>query len=93
MPEPRISGFSSKHRLPIHEVRTRDQEGRECYFFLMCPHQKIRMLQHQLKDTSSPMIDLRQYGAIIASGFGRVSAANRKLLKENYGFDVTMVST
>lgn len=85
---PAPSPFGKKHRLPIHMVRTR-QDGRECYFFLMCSHQKLRALQHQLAQGAQDTVDLTSYGTVIASGFGaEVSANVRDMLREKYGYDV-----
>lgn len=70
---------------PIHLVRCSDHAGRPCYFFMMGAEYKIKALQSRISKGS---LDLRDYGTIIASGFGKdPSQEVIKMLKEKYDFD------
>ncbi len=74
--------------IPIHLVRCKDTSGRDCHFFLMCAPEKIKAL----KAVKDGVFDLKDYGKIIASGFGHEpSEATRKMLKDEYNFDVDEV--
>lgn len=76
---------------PIHLVRGRDSTGMECYFYLMCSHQKLDRLLDISKDGNC---DLTQYGQVVASGYGtEVSDDVRKTLREKYNFDADTLTT
>ena len=71
--------------VPIHLVRCKDAEGRDCFFFILCSLQKAKALSEAFKHGS---VDLTDYGEIVVSGFGREPTAEAKrLLKEKYNFD------
>ncbi len=70
--------------IPIHLVRCKDDKGRDCYFFIMCAGHKISAL----KAAKSGEFDLKDYGKIIASGFGAEPSQEIKdMLKKEYDFD------
>lgn len=71
--------------IPIHFIRCKDIRGRDCYYFLMCSHEKVKIL----KSVTEGNFNVNDYGKIIASGFGReVSEDIRLMLKSEYGFDI-----
>jgi hypothetical protein len=75
--------------IPIHFVRCKDTSGKDCFFFLMCPTQKIALLK-AIKDG---VFDIRNYGKVVASGFGRTpSEAVKKQLKNDYNFDADSIT-
>lgn len=75
---------------PIHFIRTKDQEGRNCYFFLVCSDIKMRLLRAEL---SKPSVDLTRYGRVIFSAFGTTPDKDAiTYLKQEYGFDATALT-
>jgi hypothetical protein len=82
------SSFSKRHRLPIHYIRCKDRYNLDCYFFLMCSHQKIKLLQKKINaDDGIDSINLASCGAIIASGYGKEpSEATKQLLSGHYNY-------
>ena len=84
------SSFTKRHRLPIHFIRCKDKDNLDCYFFLMCSHQKIRLLHKKINtDDGINTINLAQCGTIIASGFGKEpSQATKDLLSHHYGYTI-----
>ena len=88
MDMPKKGSFVDKHiksgAIPIHLVRCKDISGRECFHFLMCSNEKIK----GLKAVTAASFDLKDYGKIIASGFGHTpSESIKKMLKDEYNFD------
>jgi len=74
---------------PIHYVRCKDLQDRECYYFIIATHEKMRMFL-ELKDGE---FDLHDYGEIIASGFGTYPSDSVKaFLLEKYDFDCTTLT-
>ena len=70
--------------IPIHLVRCKDPEDRDCYYFVMCSHERIKMLHN----VTTGMFDIHDYGKIIASGVGREpSDAVKQTLRDDYDFD------
>ncbi len=70
----------------IHWVATRDGKNRECYYFIMCTPQKLKMLK-QIKEG---IFAIKDYGIIVASGFGSVPSDKViAMMKDKYGFDCT----
>lgn len=53
--------------IPIHFIRCKDKYGRDAYFFLLAAPAKINRLGYQ----KNGIIDLKEYGDILASGLGR----------------------
>lgn len=69
---------------PIHFVTCKDLSGYDCYYFLLAPNEKIKML----KKVSGGQFDLNDYGKILASGYGLVPSEEvKKKLLDEYGFD------
>ena len=71
-------------------VRAADAQNRPCYFVIRAANGQLR----QLKDKEEgARLDMRDYGDIVASGFGHeVSAENKKHLQEKYGVDADALS-
>ena len=83
-----VEKFKKSGAVPIHLVRCKNAAGRDCYFFLMCSQQKIKTL----KAVMDGIFNLKDYGEIIASGFGHTpSETIRKKLKDEYNFDANEV--
>jgi|GEM_PF-2409529 len=78
--------YIKKSGQPIHLVRCTDLQGRKCYFFLMCSMEKVKQLQSP-ENKQKDSLDLRDYGNIVASGFG-VDPSDEviKMLKDKYDF-------
>ncbi len=73
-----------KRDIPIHFVVCRDGKNRLCHYFLMARPEKIKLL----KAVKTGLVDMKDYGTILASGFGtQPSAATRRKLMELYNFD------
>lgn len=71
--------------MAVHFMLCKDVAGNDCYFFLTASPQKL----FALKGIEDGIFDLRDYGQIIASGFGRVpDAATKAELHEKYHIDV-----
>jgi|CXWL01.1.fsa_nt_gi hypothetical protein len=69
---------------PIHFVTCKDLNGYDCYYFLLAPNEKIKML----KQVTSGQFDLNDYGKILASGYGLTPSEEvKKKLLDDYGFD------
>ena len=83
-----VDKYIKSGAIPIHFVRCKDASGRDCYHFLMCSQEKIKALKAVIKGS----FDLKDYGKIIASGFGRdPSETIKKMLKDEYNFDADEV--
>ncbi len=69
---------------PIHLVKSIDDNNRKCFFFVMASKLKIRAMQ----SIKNGMVNLSEYGVIVASGFGHeVPVETKLMLMEKYGFD------
>lgn len=53
--------------MPVHLVKTYDRAQKACWFLLKATTRNIVKLEHTLFDE---IIDLTQYGEVIASGWG-----------------------
>jgi hypothetical protein len=74
---------------PIHFIVCRDGKNRLCHYFLMCTPQKLKML----KEAKEGVQALKDYGVIVASGFGREpSASVIAMMKEKYNLDFDALS-
>ena len=74
--------------MPVHFMRCKDGAGKDCYFFLTAPAQKLAAL----KRITGGEFDLREYGQIIACGFGRnPDPETIEQLKEKYQIDATQL--
>jgi hypothetical protein len=83
-----VDKYIKSGAIPIHLVRCKDTSGRECFHFLMCSNEKIKALKQVIDGT----FDLKEYGKVIASGFGHTpSESIKKMLKDEYNFDATEV--
>jgi len=69
---------------PIHFITCKDLKDRDCYYFLLASHEKIKML----KNSANSEFNLNDYGKILASGYGHTpSESVKKKLLDEYGFD------
>lgn len=69
---------------PIHFIRCKDAAGRDCYYFLLASYERIKHLTRN----KQPVLNVGDYGKIIASGFGKEPSAEIKaMLLEKYNFD------
>jgi len=83
-----VGKYIKSGAIPIHLIRCKDTSGRECYHFLMCSQEKIKAL----KAVIAGSFDLKDYGKVIASGFGNTpSESTKKMLKDEYNFDADEV--
>lgn len=70
--------------VPIHLVRCKDVHGRDCYHFVIASHHKI----DALKAIEDGVFDVKDYGEVVASGFGsEPSQAVKDMLWEKYQFN------
>lgn len=77
--------ISQQTQHPIHFIHGNDQNGRRCYFFILAPQHKYSMLENHFGHDT---VNVRDYGQIVASGFGRIpSAKTLQNLKETYGYE------
>ncbi len=73
---------------PIHFLTAKDTSGRDCYYFIMSPLEKINRM---LKQATDDGIDLTEFD-VVARGFGtEPSEAVTELLKKYYSFDPTLM--
>lgn len=71
----------------IHKLKAKDSTGEWAYYFLLVEAGKEAFFLKSLEDKG--MINLEEYGKIIASCYGEEPSAEVKaLLKEKYGFEV-----
>ena len=71
--------------IPIHLVRATDKTGRRAWYFVLAPHDKIKLVANH---TGDDLIDLVRYGQILISGYGEEPTEEAKqFLKEKYDFD------
>lgn len=70
--------------IPIHFITCKDPHGRDCYYFILATHEKMKLLAN----IKNGVFNIKDYGKIIASGFGNVPSdvVKQKLLEE-YNFD------
>ena len=79
-----VSKLIKSGSVPIHFMRGKDPEGRDAYYFVMCSHKKIELI----KNTEKEVINVHDYGKVVASGFGaEPSDEVKQMLKDEYGFD------
>lgn len=77
--------------MPVHFMRCKDAEGRDCYFFLTTSAQNLS----GLKSIQEGVFNLNDFGHVIASGFGRVpDQATIDIINEKFQIDVnTLIQT
>lgn len=72
---------------PIHFLTAKDMSGRDCYYFIMSPIEKI---DRMLKQATDDGIDLTEFD-IVARGFGtEPSEAVTQLMKKYYHYDPSL---
>lgn len=77
--------LSRQLRHPIHFVYGNDRSGRPCHFFILAPQHQYSVLENHFGHGT---VDVRDYGRIVASGFGLTpSAETLQHLKDIYGYD------
>lgn len=71
----------------VEQMTACDSTGRRaCYFLYVPPHRKGALMRAL---DSKSMIDLAQFGDVIASNYGDApSAETRQLIKDRFGIDV-----
>lgn len=76
----------SVHAQTIHLVRSRDGEGRACYFILRTTQPRYLAL---LAKRGTSAIDIADYGDVLDSGYGiSVSDAVRARLRDRYRIEL-----
>jgi hypothetical protein len=71
---------------PIHFLCGRVAGGLQCYWFIMCPKMKFDMLATKFQ--KEELVNLEEYGVIVASGWGSVPTEDvKQQLKADYNFD------
>lgn len=71
----------------VHKLKAKDTTGRWAYYFVYVEASKERVFLDAIK--SDGIIDLEDYGKVIASCYGETPSEEiRQLLKDKYGFDV-----
>jgi hypothetical protein len=69
---------------PVHFIVCRDAQGHMVHYFLKITPEKLRLLQRSSEDN----VEIAQYGAVLASGYGREpTEATKRQLKNEYGYD------
>ena len=72
--------------IPIHLIRAKDKSGEDAWYYILSSHDKMRVLAGDNSDSS--IVNLEEYGQIVASGFGREpTVESKRMLKEKYNFD------
>lgn len=61
-----VENYIKTSSQPIHLVKCRDEEGIDCFYFLMCPAHKLSMM----KNADEEIVDMNDYGVIVHSGYG-----------------------
>ena len=70
--------------VPIHYLTSKDENGRECYFVIICAKHKLDLML-----SGNELADPTEYGHVIDSGFGkRPPESVITMLKEKYQFDI-----
>lgn len=80
-----------KGSIPIHLVRGKNAAGQDVWHFILCSYEKARMIgdNHGAESVGSGTFELKDFGEVIASGFGaEPDAATKAMLKEKYNFDI-----
>lgn len=78
-----------KKSIPIHYLVSKDADGEDCYFVIICPYQKLRLMLSQ-KQHVKP----QDYGHVVASGFGKFPPQDIcDMLAEDYGFVLDVAAT
>lgn len=76
--------FIRSRKDPIHLVRTKDSAGRDCFYFLLARKSKLKSFKQSVQE----VVNIGDYGVIIASGFGHeVPEETKQMLKNTYNFD------
>ncbi len=79
-----VQRTAQRETLPIHFLQGKDSAGRDCYFFVMSPTEKVNRMLNAAYDDG---LDLSEFD-IVAQGFGtHPSEAVTELLKKYYSFD------
>lgn len=75
------SGVNRKS-IPIHYLVSKDENGLDCWYVLVCPYQKLREMLAEKK-----LVKPEDYGYVVASGFGEnMPVKIREMLAKDYGF-------
>lgn len=84
------TSFTKRHRLPIHYIRCKDKNNLDCYFFLMCSHQKIKLLKQKITSNDGmDTVNLALCGTIIASGYGKEPSTDiKEMLSIRYNYKI-----
>jgi hypothetical protein len=70
--------------VPIHYIISKDREGRDCYYIIVCNKVKV----DDMLDGNG-FIKPEEYGHVVDSGFGKRPPEDVvKMLKEKYNFDI-----
>ena len=73
---------------PISFIQTKDSGGRDCYYFVLASQNKI----DSFTNSTSSVVNLNDYGIIIASGWGHNPSEEIKhLLKKKYNYNADTV--
>jgi len=71
----------------IHKLKAKDISGRWAYYFVLVEPLKEPQFLNAID--SGDVIDLEEFGTIVASNYGEEPSEDvRRLLKERYNFDV-----
>ena len=71
-----------KKSIPIHYLVSKDADGEDCYFIIVCPYQKLQSMLSE-KQCVRP----QDYGYVVASGFGKFPPQDIcEMLTKEYGF-------
>ncbi len=71
----------------IHKLKAKDSTGRWAYYFVLVEPPKEQSFLKAIQGEG--MIDLEDYGKVIASCYGEEPSQDIKdMMKERYGFDV-----
>lgn len=71
----------------IHKLKAKDSTGRWAYYFVLVEAPREAAFMKAIEGDG--MIDLEDFGKVVASCYGEVpNEETKKLLKDKYGFDV-----
>lgn len=71
----------------VHRLKSKDSSGRRARYFILVEPHRVSEFTSAIKVDG--MIDLKNYGRIIASNYGKdPSEEVRLLIKEQYGFRI-----
>ena len=80
--------ISSRGHL-IHKLSATDANGRRAYYFLLVSENKERAFLERIRNPEGDIMNLEDYGTIIASCYGnRPNAETRRRLMEDYALEV-----